>query len=101
MINSEWYPVDFDDYQCQALDAAAEMQGTEDLSELAPYIKAIRNGRYQFLPDVYNARDLGYANSEMTGLNDALAVFFDWEAFGESLNCDYNGAFTCYGWIAF
>lgn len=101
MINSEWYPADFDDYQCEALDAAAEVVGTEDLTELEPYVKAIRDGNFKFLPNVNDYRDLGYANREFTGLYENLEYLFDWETFGEEIDRDDNGDFTSYGWIAF
>ena len=101
MINSEWYPADFDDYQCKALDAASDIANTEDLNDLTPYIKAIRSGNFKFLPDVEDYADLGYAHREDTGLVENLQWLFDWEEYGYEINRDYSGDFTSYGWIAF
>ncbi len=95
------YPEDFNEEQCQALEAAAEIAGTDDMSELEDYIDCIRQGRYELLPDVQTYEDLGYANREYTGLFDEYAYLFNWEKFGEEINADKRGEFTSYGWITF
>lgn len=101
MIDSEWYPADFDAKQRLALDAAAEIEDTQDIAELTSYVEAIRYGDYELLPDVENDYDLGYAHLDETGLCDDLEEFFDWKSFGHWINRDRGGEFTSYGWVCF
>ena len=95
MIDSEWYPADFDAKQRLALDAAAEIEDTQDIAELTSYVEAIRYGEYEL------DYDLGYAHLDETGLCDDLEEFFDWKSFGHWINRDRGGEFTSYGWVCF
>lgn len=94
------YPADFDDEQCLVLDAAIDA-GYCDEDDFGDVVARIRKGDYEFIPDVYDDYDLGYAFREIVGLDEKLEFYFDWERFGNDINLDRSGQFTTYGWLTF
>lgn len=101
IYNEYDYPVDFDSEQCDMLDEAAAIYDfATDEDAFADTVAAIRDGDFLYIYGARDDYDIGYANRDMVGVEEALECFFDFAAFGEQIADEYEGGgFARYGWL--
>lgn len=101
IYNEYSYPADFDSQQRAMLDEAAAIYDfATDEDAFADTVTAIRDGDYFYVDGARDEYDIGYAQRDITGVDEALECFFDFAAFGEQIADSYEGGgFARFGWL--